>query len=228
MLQPNQRCLSIEMRVEMGSTDKSCPLTQYLLSRKSGSALVESDFTLAADIYYGKKQSRYLMEAMLLAPDSTTERICDTMRVRKETVDQYKTYFFDTSVFRNNFDLVDYISELKDDKDRIIKRQALTEGFSFIFSNISGTELNLSAIEVCKRVQSFAYHMMSQARGAVITSDTAKEAKNWANIVKTFTDTLAKKEAGDSDGFLADFKVVFTSNENFPELKEIAGEIIHG
>lgn len=168
------------------------------------------------------------MEAMLLAPDGTTERICETMLVRKEIVNYYREYFFDTSVFRNNFDIVDYISELKDEKDRIIKKQAITEGFSFIYSNVTGTELNLPAVEVCKRVQSFAYHMMNQARGSTITSEAAKEAKSWANIVKTFTDTLAKKEAGDADGFLADFKVLFTSTESFPGVKELTGELIHG
>lgn len=212
----------------MGSTDSSCPLTQYLLNKQSGNTIVESNFTIAADIYYEKRQSRYIMEAMLLAPDVTTDRICETMKVHKEIVEHYKNYFFDTTVFRNNFDIVDYISELQDERDRVIKKQALTEGFSFIYSNITGNELGIPALEVCKRVQSFAYHMMTQARGHVLTSDTAKEAKQWAGVVKTFTDVLAKHEGGDSDGFLSEFRVILESGGVPPDIKEITGEVIHG
>jgi hypothetical protein len=231
MIVPNHRCIQAERLVmadEEAAEASADALVQYLLKRKRGESYVEDDVARAAEIYYSKRQSRYLMEALLIAPDTSIDKIVEVMGVRKGMAEAYQKYFFDSTVFRDKFDLTDFISTLEDETDLVTKKMAVSEGFHFLVSNFVGHDLQMSPTQVCQRMQSFAYRMVTQASGAMVTSQVAKEAKHWAAIVKTFTDTLAKNDPDEQGDFLAEFKVLLAKGEKIKAVTEIQHDIVRG
>lgn len=232
MLCPNHRFLEAEKIFEAGGRELSQhenPLAQLLYRRQQNTPYVESELSRALDLYERKRQSRYLLEAMLLAPDGSVEKIVENMRVKRAVVDHYKYYFFDPTVFEDEFDTLDYISELPEGIDQCTKRMAITEGYHFLLSHFNGKDLNLAPDEINKKMQAFAYQMVKQARGATLRSETAKEAKQWAGVVKQFTDSLAKSDKGAQSDFLADFTVILKKGEPFRSLGELPpDEVIRG
>lgn len=231
MLLPNHKAEHAEKIVELGGEEAeshACSLVQLLLSQKRGDPVVETALTRASEIYYSKRQSRFLLESLLLAPDGTSELICDNMRVNRGVIEAYREFFFDTTVFRDNFDLVDYISDLKDINERVTKKAAVVEGYHYVFANFTGKDLNLSPREVCTRVQAFAYQMLSQAKGFAVTSEVAREAKNWAGILKTFTDYLAKNDPDERGNLFEELRIIQAKGDILKPLAELQGEVVHG
>lgn len=232
MLSPNHRFLFAEQVVEAGGPELAQhedPLVRLLYARECGTPHVVDELARALELYERKRQSRYLLEAMLLAPDGTTEKIVENMKVRKGVVENYTKYFFDTTVFEDEFDRVDYISELTDDGERITKKMAITEGYHYLVAHFNGRDLGLSPLEVCKKMQSFAYQMVNQARGSRIGSEAAKEANKWAGIVKTFTDAIAKSDEGSQSNFVAEFSVILQNGKPFPTVDQLPpGELVQG
>lgn len=230
MVPPDHRYLRAKKIAEAGYETldtEVLPLVEILHDKMDGVPLVEDSLVRALEIYLSDKQSKYLMEALLMAPDGTPERLCEVMRCKRDLVDHYKKYFFDTTVFLDGFDQADYISELTNDRSRISKKQALTQGFSFVISNFTGNDLDLGPIEVCKRMQSYAYGMANQARGMAVTSEIAKEAKQWAAVVKSFTDVLAKHDEVDHGNFFSEFTVIMSKGSDIKEM-DAATDVVRG
>jgi len=228
MVPPDHRYLRAKKIAEAGYETldtEVLSLVELLQDRIDGVPLVEDSLYRALEIYLGNRQSKYLIEALIMAPDGTTERICEVMRAKKEMVELYRFYFFDSSVFADGFDIADYVSELENDRSRISKKQAITQGFSFVISNFTGQDLDLSPIEVCKRMQSYAYGMANQARGMVVTTEIAKEAKQWAAVVKSFTDVLAKYDEVDHGNFFSEFTVIMSKGSDIKELEDTANVV---
>lgn len=193
-----------------GALGSGCDLARLLWKIQHNDPYIENDLSRAYEIYNRRRQSRFLLEAMLLAPDSTSEKICLAMATRPEMIDYYRHYFFDLTVFRDKFEVCDFISELPDEKDRITKKMALTQGFSYIISHFTGGSLDLSPMDMIKRVQSGAYRMYQQGISSTISSEEAKEAKSWAGIVKGIAEFINKNDRRDPQAeFLEEFKVMF-------------------
>jgi hypothetical protein len=230
-LSPDHRYKGAERLVELDEAKASrseCPLVQLLYQEKQGLAVVDGDLFRALELYRTARQSKLLLEALLLAPDGTTERICELLSTRLDMINFYRTYFFDISVFQDKLDIVDYISELVNVHEQVTKKWALTEGFYFVASNVMGKDLHLSPAQICKRVQAIAYTMVTQASGQSITSEIAKEAKHWAGTLKIFTETLSKTSESNQSDFIADFRVVLTPCAEMKDMNEIEGDVIHG
>jgi hypothetical protein len=218
---PNHKFLAAEKIVETGGGEllrHDDDLVQLLYKRQEKLPYVENELSRALDLYERKRQSRYLLEAMLISPDGSTEKIVENMKVKKGVVENYSKYFFDTTVFADQFDLLDYISELTDEVERITKKMAVTEGYYYLLSHFSGGDLQVSPSEINKKMQAFSYAMVKQASGAMLRSDTAKEAKQWGTLLKSFNDSLSKSESGHQGDFLSEFLVIL---ETGPATKKI-------
>jgi len=167
---------------------------------------------------------------MLMAPDGSTDKIAKSMDARREMVDYYRNYFFDLTVFRDKFEVCDFISELPDEKDRISKKMALTQGFNYITSHFTGGSLDISPMDMIKKVQSGAYRMYQQGISSVISSEEAKEAKAWAGIVKGIAEFLNKNDRRDPQTeFLEEFKVMFETDKPIDSITALnSNDIVRG
>ena len=227
MLSPNHRFLEAEKIVEAGGSELAKhenPLVRLLYQRQASLAYFENELSRALDLYERKRQSRYLLEAMLMSPDGSIEKIVENMRVKRGVVDNYRNYFFDTAVFEDEFDSVDYVSELTDETERVTKKMALTEGYYYLLSHFNGKDLGVSPTEIAKKMQAFAYQMVTQARGSPLRSEAAKEAQKWASVVKTFTDSLIKTDLNPQVDFLAEFQVILKLGEPVKPITELPPE----
>jgi len=206
MFEPNHRYIAARHSVEAnaeGVKTSDDELIILLLKEKNGEPYVDNYLSKAYQMYMRGQQSKLLMEALLLAPDSTNSQICTTMRCNEKLVEYYSHYFFDTTVFEDNFDLVDYISSITDDAEAVTKRMAVTEGFAYVVAFVTGKDLDISYKNIRRNIQTLAYKMIKQCAGSAVTSDVAKEAKSWAGILKTMTDQVASddEQAGKFEDF---------------------------
>jgi len=166
---------------------------------------------------------------MLMTPDGSVDKIVENMRVKKAVVENYQKYFFDPTVFEDEFDTVDYVSELSDEAEQTTKKMAVTEGYHYLLSHFNGKDLGLSPDEINKKMQAFAYQMVKQARGSGLRSEAAKEAKQWAGVVKNFTDSLAKSDKGVGHDFMAEFTVLLKKGEPFKTITDLPpDEVVRG
>lgn len=206
-------------------------LVKLLLAKKKGTPVV-ADKTLskALYIYEAGKQSKLLMEALLLAPDGDPAKIASSMDADAKMVGCYAEYFFDTAVFEDKFDIQDYISELEDPNSRITKMLSLTQGFNYMISHLSGGELNMTPLEICKKTQQLAYKMVQQAAGQAVTKETAKEVKGWTSILKAYTDTIEKLQPSGAEqkDFLQEFRVIMKKDSPIDSIENLEGDLVRG
>jgi len=205
-------------------------LVSVLSNYREGILGVDKHLERAIYIHEKGTQSKLIMEAMLIAPDSSIEKIANTMKADPMMVLSYKKYIFNTDLFEDNFSLLEYLAQLEDGHSRSTKIMGLTSGFYYVVSHFTGGDLNINPVAMNKKMQTLAYNMVMQSRGSDVTSSTAREAKGWTTMLKSSTDFIAKAtehENAQSD-FLADFKLLFEKDPELPNVGAIEGEVLRG
>lgn len=229
MLRPDEKYKQAKLSAESGRAEKGdCDLAKLLSDIIDGKPIVDSPLSRAFSIYERSVQSKLLMESMLIAPDSTTEKIAVAMNAEVKMVEYYAEFFFDKTVFIDSFDIADYIST-EEPKSKVTKTIGLTQGMHYVAKHFKGGELNLTSMQVYKKMQAGAYEMFIQGISGHSTSESAKESKAWAKVLKEITELVDKKEDdGNQGNFVEEFKVLFQHEPPVPSLGTIEGEVIRG
>ena len=228
MFRPDEKYQQAKLSAENGKADKGdCKLAKLLSDRIDGKPIVDNPLSRALCIYERNKQSKLLIEAMLIAPDSTTEKIAEIMDAKEEMVEYYSQYFFDKTVFVDKFDLSDYISE-EESRSKVTKTLGLSQGVNYISRQFQGGELQYSTMEIYKKMQAGAYDMFIQGVSGVSTAESAKESKAWAGILKGITELIDNNEGNGKSNFVEEFRVLFKHEPPVPGISGLEGEIIRG
>ena len=233
MTRPDEKYFRAKRLVELDEEEakkSTDPLVKLLLSRKNGTPVTDKSLAKALNIYEAAKQSRLLMEALLLAPDGDPKKVSDSMDANIDMIRHYANYFFDISVFEDKFDIQDYIADLEDQNSRITKMLAMTQGFNYMISHLNGGDLNMTPLEICKKTQQLAYKMVQQAAGLPVTKETTKEVKGWTSILKSYTDSIEKLQpsGGGRQDFLQEFRVIMKKDSPIEDITSLEGDLVRG
>jgi hypothetical protein len=205
-------------------------LVTTMRSFREGVLGVNQPLERALYIFENGGQSKLLMESLLIAPDSSVEKIANSLNADHEMVRSYRKYLFNPEMFIDNFCVVEFIANIECEQDKVTKVMALTQGYNFVLSHFTGGKLNFSSQEIAHKMQDHALYMVLQSRGHAVNSDVAKEAKAWIPAVKSNMDYLSKasEQQNAQADFLADFNILFEKDEEIKSIGTIEGEVARG
>ena len=220
MLDPSHRYIAALAKVRkapkkfLGST---CPLEKLLAQEQTGTPVVANALYRAYSIFIGKRNSKIIMGSLLFCMEDKKElniKIVKHMNVAKMVPEHYVHYFFDSSVFEDMFDRLDYIEALADRdpsdfnvKDKVTKQLAITEGFYYIISYFKGGVLDYTAAEYTKRLLSIANKYVAQAQNTGILSKESDKLFRWMQMAAKLAISIKDLREDSVDDALQDIRI---------------------
>lgn len=159
---------------------KQLALYTYLTTKQSG----RSDMGDAYDLFMAPDH-RAALEAFILtgASPALIERV---LQIPTSVTETYKAYFFDSTVFRNKLEVMEYAAQFDGSSHaREVLRAAVTVGLEYLLWVYGSPEVQVDARQVIRHTMAEAYYRGMAHRGNSLTSGVTKEAHRWwATAVK--------------------------------------------
>lgn len=191
-LKPNHRALFVLKSIEQPTHFFEKALWCYNRSMK-----IDETVERAIELYVS--QARSCIQGWLLATTDDKE-ISRRTRIDIESIEAYRHLFFDVSVFRDHFDLVDWarnemkLSDSTPESNQYI-RWAIMYGVESV-AYMSGLPVNLDPHTVQTQAMINGHFMALMGREAGIGSPTAKEALKHQHVALSQAAIIAKKSPG--------------------------------
>lgn len=185
-------------------------------------SLILSEVEYAYKAIFLDRMLKSTLEAFLLASSENLE-VSKALGMTPEEVNTYRTLFFDTSIFRNDLEIIAFLRSLADDEEtKELYRLAYNQGFEALRWHFCRDKGNVSPDEVLQTLMLDAYHRARSHRGLSINSKTAQQALKHASLALQCARTI-KAESGviHSDEGL-EFKFI-TPKDN-PTVNELPDE----
>lgn len=225
MLNPAHKyeaALASVLKDPKGCLKSKCPLENLLAVELAGQAATVNALYRAYEIFRGRRNSKIIMESMLFcleSPKILIDKISTHMNVSKAVPEAYLLYFFDSSVFQDMFDRLDYIEELAksdkpfDIKDKVTKQLSITEGFNFILSHFKGGIIEYTASEYLKRLLAIANKYVAQAQNTGILSKESDKLFKWMQLASKLSISLQSLQDNSLDDALQDIRIALSYDE---------------
>lgn len=177
---PEHRYLDIRKAVEDG---KQAPDTgperdlHVLLQGKDAPGDVSRAYDIFAHTY-----KRETLESLLLA-GATPKEIEKTLGVSSAAAEAYRRLFFDTHIFENALDRIEYAGSYeRSEYGRELKKLAVNVGKDFLCVRLSGGNYTVSPELAKGAIRATAYMMALLAKANPIDSNITREAHRWAQV----------------------------------------------
>jgi len=164
---------------------------------QGGNSADEVDY--AYDIY-NSIFKREVMEAFLLAT-ATPSEIHSILQVPENVTDTYEHLFFDTSVFKNELDRINYAYTYeRDDFGASLKKFVIDMGKESLKIKMGRGSYVVDPQYVQDGIRSTAYLMGQMIKANPMDSRMARESLNWAKLgLKAATSVEKEDNKGDID-----------------------------
>lgn len=127
-----------------------------------------------------KNYKREVMESFLLA-GATSKEIEDAIGVMSEVTEAYTHLFFDTSVFEDRLDKIEYANTYnRSEYGSQLKKVAVDFGKDALRIRMTAATSYVSPRTVQNEIRAVAYMLAQRAKTNPVDSDVAREARNWA------------------------------------------------
>lgn len=149
---------------------------------------------------YTAQSVRVVLEAFLLASNDNFA-VATALEMAHDEVDNYRTLFFDTRVFRTQLERIVFMSGIPDDHPhKKLYDIALRQGLGALQWHYCQKKGEVEAEDVLKTIMTDSYFRALEHRGLSATSKQAREAAKYAKISLECARTLfAKSEALDAN-----------------------------
>lgn len=192
----HHRYLAVKHAVDGGKTVGNEPdrFLAELLSRKP---CPDPDVRRATEIY-ACDFKREVLEAFLLV-DATPEEINDVLRVKPEVTQAYAHFFFDTEVFDDELDRLEYAHNFSGNAfGEELKKYAVSMGKECLKIRMGRGTYATGNSDVQSGIRATAFMMTQLARTNAPDSGIAKEALNWAKVgLKAASEEVAQPETSE-------------------------------
>lgn len=156
-----------------------------------------SDETKYAYDIFCTQELRSLLEAFLLATTDDYE-IHQATGVTVDEIQHYRHLFFDTTVFRNDLDIIAFLRNIPDDEPtKELYKMAFHQGFGALRWTYCRDKGGIDADTALKTILSDSYFQYLTNRGKPLTSKVAKEARDIAKTAISCVQTLHNKPEED-------------------------------
>jgi hypothetical protein len=210
------------------SSKKACPPGKHeadlydLLLKKSHSKEIER-----AHGIFTREYKREVLEAFLLS-NASAEEIYSILGVSIKVTEIYAYLFFDTTVFSDELERIDYAYEYtKSSFGTELKRAAIDLGKECLKVRFSKGDYSVSPTVVQNNIRSTAYMMASLVRTNHLDSALANAALRWAQVgLKAVEEDIGADELG----ALEQLKITLETREeatNETQSGIAASEIFH-
>jgi hypothetical protein len=156
-----------------------------------------SDVVTRAHDIHAHTYKREVMESFLLVgiPAEEVDRI---LGIPVEVTEAYKHLFFDSEVFEDELDRIEYAySYTRNDYGAELKKFAVDLGKESLKIRMSRGSYTVSSATVQGEIRATAYMIAQRAKTCNLTSEEAKEARNWAQLaLKASSEEEEKELAG--------------------------------
>jgi hypothetical protein len=178
----------------------------YLLLRENASnELVERAYDI-----YTHEFKREVLESFLLV-GTTPEEINAIVRVPEAVTEVYAHLFFDTSIFADDLDIINYAYTYKHSKfGRELKRFAVDLGRECLKIRISRGAYNINTTVTQQGIRSTAFLMSQLVRVNKVDSGLANAALRWAQVGLRATE---EKDSKEGDAVLEQFRMALETRE---------------
>jgi len=130
---------------------------------------------------YEDSVSRSVLGSLLLAgaPSDLIRRVTD---IATEIVEAYRTYIFDTTVFRDQLEKVSYVKAIRQylpDDESSLFEASVSAGMEYL-TWMLGHQPEITTKEVLRAQMLSAHYRSESGKNAPITSEVSKQARVWS------------------------------------------------
>lgn len=212
---PNHRYLGVKAAIDAKEACPAGKLEQALYLLLQGNecdGLVERAYDV-----YTHEFKREVLESFLLV-GTTPAEVFSIIRVPEAVTETYSYLFFDTSVFTDDLDVINYAYAYRASKfGRELKRFAVDLGRECLKIRISRGAYNISANVTQQGIRSTAFLMSQLVRVNQVDSGLANAALRWAQVGLRATEEGENKEA---DAVLEQLKMALETHEETTNLEQ--------
>lgn len=158
---------------------------------------------------YTRPYKREAVESLLLA-NCTDEEVEQATGVMRDIVAAYRRFFFNTEVFRDNLDRIEYgmtytgMAWGKELKDIAVRR-----GKEALKVKLNGVHKRITPDVALNSVRTMSYILSQEAMNRPLDSSVCKEARAWAQLCLNAAEDKVKDNVGNMDKFV--IKLVTTN-----------------
>jgi hypothetical protein len=172
-----------------------------------------------------------MVEAGLIAYDSSIDRLSEMLDMEKETLDTYTYLFFDKSMLRDKVDLVEYLGNLAKEGRKaefVAKTQAIRHGMYTVYEQFNLGKHVRPIKDILDTYVSVADSMVRQGVGLSVSSPEAREIKDWMKLMGGLITSKHKQMEMDPDNDTSlDFAdIIMKPNKEVKDIKLIEHELV--
>ena len=160
---------------------------------------------------YNEQHERIIVEAFLLA-GATSAEVCDATEIPVKVVEAYRTYIFDTCVFRDRLERITYVQRIATFVEPRYQRYydaAITCGVPYLVWFLTG-KCDMSAPEVLHQLMVDALFRSQAHRNAPMISDLSKQARSWSTHALSIASTIQRVSPEDAKNALEELRLTLT------------------
>lgn len=196
-----------------------CEILSGKESKEQSSCDKEYEYIRTAYRFYKLKPQRFYVETYLLA-GGDEEWLLSAVGIEPGVLEAYKKSFFDLSVFKSGIDRIEYVSNIKDEIEKDIKKE-WNKGCDYIKWQM-GFKVGIDVKSVMSSLLIDVYYKHKNAQDS-------KEAARWCDVAaKIGKDLVGNKDTEDLRGKLEKILTLDTKKHTYRTLSELDGSVDGG